>query len=204
LLTLIIGSTVLFLLLYKDTYYSYYNIVLPYIVLLVPELYMYLKKQPILKKKLSEELLITILTSLSILSISLHLQSYFSSANLLRFDNPNKMAQIVKEARPDLLYGPNDIVEFMSLLTNIPLMNKQFDSNPKLFQQGYYSTKTMTEDIFKQKTVVFANGVASNGKVSFFDDGLMNTNEIAKKCTVIHAEIVPDISHYYVFVMRCY
>lgn len=198
-LALISGGSYAFLLYFQDVYYYYYNVTLPFMLLGGVELY------KSLQKRIPGEALISIFSVLCLLSIILHLQTYSTNFFVRKFENPEKLVKVIKDSKPDVIYGNQDIAALLSLQTGIPLMNGVIDLNPKLFEREIYSTTEFTQNIFKQKTIVILYGGYFNNKNQFVEDGLVDHAVIKAKCKMIYEQKIDTKTRLNrFFVMKCY
>lgn len=205
LLAIMAGASYGFLVYFQDVYYYYFNVALPFMLLGAVELY------KILVKKIPKEIVVCGFSALCIASMMMHLQAYGSNQMVRRFENPEKLVHLIKQAKPDVLYGNADITAVVSLKSGIPLMNGVIDLNPKIFEKGLYSANQFTADIFKQKTIVLLYGIHFNGEDIYTIDGENSLDLIAKiqviqaKCKRIYTQPIysADILNRF-FVMQCY
>lgn len=144
--------SVLFLIAYKDIYYLYLAVTIPFLCLFFGETINELIK----KYSLSPMMVPTIL----IFFIGYNLISYLGGYNRLQvlFQLP-EMLQLIQTEKPKALYGVNGITPALAYLSNIPLLNDIVDTNDNIFRKGYLSAKSLTHEAISQHALVITQGV---------------------------------------------
>ncbi len=193
------GGSTGFLLYFQDAYYPYFNIALPFLVLPIADIYLSIKN------KISSEGSAAVVTALCIASVLLHINTYIENYPTNRFDNPEKMIQVIQQANPDVLYGSQDIVPLLSAITKVPLMNGIIDTNPKIYQRGLYKTEEVTNDVFRQKTIVILYAhIDPQGNI-YTESFITESARILEQCSILYKQPIQGtgaINHYVVF--KCF
>ncbi len=199
LLNLIILITLLFLALYQDTYYFYYNIVLPFIVLTIPVTWKYITQ------RFPFEITRILFIAVCGVSLLLHMQSYLAMEESILVKEPEKLAEAVQKAHPDYVYGLFDVAPLVSYLSGVPLLNGLIDTNSKLFQRKVYDTHTITQDVFDTKTLVVLYGRSEGGRKLIMENDIVDFERVKKDCQ-LHYEhpIMAAHSINRIFLMKCY
>ncbi len=193
------GGSTGFLLYFQDAYYPYFNAALPFLVLPIADTYTNLKR------KISSEGAAAVISGICIASLLLHINTYIEHFPTNRFDNPEKMIEAIQKADPDVLYGSQDIVPLLSALTDIPLMNGIIDTNPKIYQRGLYNTEEITDDVFRQRTIVVLYAHIDQEGNIYTENYITNSSRILEQCSVLYKQPIKGagaINHYVVF--QCY
>lgn len=142
--------SILFFLLYKDVYYLYFNVTLPFLCLSLLPFIDELKKHVSLNRFL--------FPTIGLVFITYNLLTYFSGYdNLQRLPIENMLKTIVAE-KPSYLYGVNGITPALAYLSKTPLLNNLVDTNDNIFRKGYLRADTLTRDAIHSHALVITTG----------------------------------------------
>ncbi len=195
----IIACTLLFLALYQDSYYFYYNIALPFIVLTIPATYNYLTK------RFPFEITTVLFIALCGVSLVLHMQSYLAMANTVLIKEPEKLVEAVQKANPDYIYGIFDGAPLVSYLSGKPLLNGLIDTNAKLFEKNVYSTSKVTNDIVTRKTLLVVYGQSDGPRKRVVENAIADFARVKNECLLYYEHpITAAYSINRIFLIKCY
>jgi len=149
--------TSIFLFIFKDIYYLYFNLAMPFIVILAGLLISKLLIMSCVYKKTWRYLIyICLIISISALTIShviFYLQDHSQSARIDYIQDLNKF--IINNSAPeDKIYGSFEIVPLIAVMTNRQIANNFIDTNTKTFSTGMFKLDKR-EKILKQEKVKF-------------------------------------------------
>ena len=144
--------SMLLLILYKDVYYLYLNILIPYIVLSFSDLII----QYCEKIKKYWQFIFPLAGIFLVINITTYFNQY---ATLQKLDESKEMAKIIKKENPEYLYGTMEVTPALAYLTGIHLLDNIIDTNDNLFYKGVLNTQTLTRRLFSKKTILAAKGM---------------------------------------------
>lgn len=199
---LILAFCSLFLFIFKDVYFFYFNMLMPFVTIAFS---VCIKE---FVEKVKGEFAVLTMIVILVLHIILSLQLFFSGYTHtgVIFDE-HKLVKKVLEEKPDVIYGTPDYTPLLSYQTKIPTLNNMNDANPNLFIAGVYNKKKITEDIFKQRTLVIDYGAEypqAGIDIKVFGE-IVDADQILEKCKLV--ESVPIISEGHankLNIFRCY
>lgn len=163
---LIIFLSILFLLFYKDVYYLYLNIIVPFLVLAIPEVVERFK-QAIKKYSYYLVVLIMLFTGINVYIY------FYSYATIQRVFNIVDIIRVIKNEKPKVLYGIQELAPALSYLTNIPLIDGIIDTNENLFNNNVLNAKKITKNLISKEALVILKGVRYSNK-NIYDPILTN------------------------------
>lgn len=159
LLGLIIMVSGVFLLAYKDVYYLYLNIFAPFIPLVVVDVYNNHKE------KITKHMwrILSVLTVVFFINFYIYFANYFS---MQKVDNIREMLNIIKIEKPKYLYGVEEIIGAVSVLSETPLLPGVTDTNENIFNSGLLNAKKLTEMAINNETIIILKGASYQGEVN--------------------------------------
>ncbi len=140
----------LFFFFYKDVYYLYLNVTLPFIIL----------SFPFILKKLEEKITLNrfMIPTVAIIFILYNFVSYFNGYNRLQIIPIDQIVSTLKESKSTTIYGVNGIAPAISYKSKIPLLNGIIDTNDNIFRKGYLNASSLTEDAIKKHSSILTIG----------------------------------------------
>lgn len=167
---------------YRDVYYLYLNIVIPFLALAFCDFITWFEKKG---KKYEAFLYFTIIFLLG-LNLIIYLKDY---AALQKLDNVLEVIKVIKKENPQYLYGAMEITPALAYLSGVPLLDNIIDTNDNLFYKGVLNAKILTTDAVSKKTIVVAKGLyyPANNIDRSIADAALDEEKILKHCTKIHA-----------------
>ncbi len=199
LLGLVSVFSVIFALFYQDVYYLYLNITVPFLVINVAEIYLYIKR-----KQRFIYLFVTLIILCSVYNLFVYISSY---SQLGKVQDIDKIVSTVKKEQPSYIYGENSIAPAVAYLARLPLLDSIIDTNPNIFRKGYLNAKHLTQNALTSKTIVITNGVAypESGVVETAYSEIMNPDQIKKACKLVLSQpIVAEGLINRLNVFKCY
>lgn len=143
--------SLIFFLLYKDTYYLYFNFLIPFLILSLPHVLFFFEK----KFSFSPVVGILIVSVFTIMNIIVYVSSY---STLQKVETIEKIALDIKREHPSFLYGFNSLTPALSYITNVPLLENIIDTNDSIFTKGLLDKKTLTTKAINEKTIIVTQG----------------------------------------------
>ena len=144
--------SVIFIILYKDIYYLYLVVTIPFLCLFFAEL-----MRDLLRKYAVQPMMIP---TIIIIFLGYNFISYFNGYNQLqRLNQLPEMVRIINKEKPQVLYGINGITPALAYLSQTPLLHGIVDTNDNIFRKGYLNATSLTQDAIKQHALVITQGV---------------------------------------------
>lgn len=144
--------TLLFIFFYQDIYYLYLNLAVPFMIISLPNYFNFVEKKLHLQK--------LVIPSIITILIFINIGIYFSNFRTLQtVENHEKLVSLIKELKPEYIYGSNDITPVLAYLSNTPLLNNTVDTNANIFRKGILDAKELTELALQNKTLVVVHGL---------------------------------------------
>lgn len=172
--------SILFFLLYQDTYYLYLNYAIPTIAI---SLYLPINY---FKKRLNFNLLVipTFVFIFSTINIVLYLASY---QDLQKASGIENLVNKIKAEKPDFLYGVNDTAPLLAYLSNTRLLGNIIDTNENIFRKKFLNADYLTQKAINSRTILIAHGAEYEeyGINQPILDEIFNKNLVSKKCKLI-------------------
>jgi len=172
--------SILFFLLYADSYYLYFNFMIPFLCLSLPFFMEFLNKHLHVQKFVFPTILFVFL--------AINIYSYMNYyRNLGKITNLSSLLQHIEKQKPSSLYGVNDITPALAYLTNTPLLNSIVDTNESIFRKQFLNADTLTRDAIKQNAMIVTHGASypQAGVDENILDGIFNKQIIQKHCKQI-------------------
>lgn len=170
---------------YQDVYYLYLNFIIPFLCLSLYEFFEFSKNKLGIQK--------LVIPTIIFLFLTLNFYTYFSSyRNLQRVNDLDKILSMIKKAKPEFLYGVNDITPALLILTRTSPLNNVRDAHEYFFTKGLYDKEVLTDNAISSKTIIISHGAdypEANVKQDILD-GIFNKEKIYKACRIILSEPV--------------
>ena len=172
--------SILFFFFYADSYYLYFNFLIPFLCLSLPNFMQFLDKQLYVQKFVFPTIIVIFL----LLNIYTYLTYY---RNLGKISNLPSLLQEIKKQKPSALYGVNDITPALAYSTQTPLLNGIVDTNESIFRKHFLNADKLTKDAIQQKAMIITHGayypqVGIDEKIL---DGIFNKKLIKQHCKMI-------------------
>lgn len=151
LLFFIILFSALTVLFYKDVYYLYLNMMVPFLTLSFMDLVQILTR----KKTAAIGIFIGAGTCLLIGTV-VYVNRY---ASLQKITNIDDYIEVIQKEKPRYLYGTMEITPALAYLANIPLLNNIVDTNENLFNSHKLNATILTKQAINSKTIIVSKGV---------------------------------------------
>lgn len=173
---------IIFLFLYQDLYLLYFNMFVPIAVLSLGDLTANVKKQS------DNPSIVIALLGLIIVVNYFNLSRYINSIQgYMAIPNIEEFVGKVQDTQADYLYGEYGIVQGISYLSEIPMLEGISDTNRKLFLSGILDKDAITSKIKKTKTVIISYSSGDN-----FDIGkssaILDWSELKNYCKVVYRQ----------------
>lgn len=176
------GFTLIFLLLYQDIYLLYLTMVVPFAVIALGDVFVSINKHP-----KSWELTVA-LTTIILLFQSFTITRYINSIQgFMTIPNRDEFISIIQKEKPQYLYGEYGIVQGVSYLSGIPMLEGVSDTNRKMFLSGVLNKDTITAKIKKTKTILIAYSYNDNIDIATAS-AIFNWGELKNQCKIIHSQ----------------
>jgi hypothetical protein len=143
-----------FILVYRDVYYLYLNMLVPYLALGVAQMHNSLTKNFASQTLTAFSWLLV--GGAALFSILTYLPHY---SGLQKFESYDEAVAIIKKAHPKALYGAVDITPALAYGAGVPLLDGVVDTNPTLFRRGILDAKHLTAHALKEHAIIVATGV---------------------------------------------
>lgn len=174
--------TSIFFIFYKDIYYLYLNIFVPFLIINIIVFIHYL--EPNLKDYKKN---IFLLGGLILLVINIF--KYFNNYALLqRITTVDQIVKDAKKLHTNKIYGIEEVVTAIAQKGNFKMINNLVDTNENLFLSKILDAKKLTLDAIKQDAVVVLKGVDYPQK-NLFDPTVTNIIDKAifnAKCKLVN------------------
>lgn len=196
----IICFSVLLLIVYKDVYYLYLNLMIPFIVLSFPDL----------MKELGEKFnkYIPLLYSFIIFLLAMNFFIYLKQYGALqKLDNISEMITVITKEKPQYIYGAMEVAPALSYLSGVPLLDNIIDTNDNLFYKGILNTKKLTSEALTKKTIIVTKGInyPSENLYQPVTGGTVDEEKIIKQCNKIYTQpIITEGLINILTLFRCY
>ncbi len=172
--------SILFFLFYTDSYYLYFNFLIPFLCLSLPNFIQFLDKQLHVQK--------FVFPTIMIIFISLNIYTYLTYyKDLGKISNISILVNQIKKQKPSALYGVNDITPALGYMTRTPLLNSIVDTNESIFRKKFLNANKLTLDAIKQKAMIVTHGVSypQAGINEQILDGIFDKQLMKKHCKLI-------------------
>lgn len=174
----------IFVLLYRDIYYFYLNMFLPFLVLSAIIFLHDMERSRFAQAVTGIAGVVIVVSLISSLIRFLTTYAYINS-----IDNYGSLEAAVLAESPDYVYGSAEFLPLISYTTGIPILNGMLDTNLNMFRKGIFDAQAITEDIIKTDTVVIGQGIDTvvpvNGQIMQIQDTLLT--EIYDKETILES-----------------
>lgn len=200
LLFTIISFSILLLVIYKDVYYLYLNVMIPFIVLAFSGL----MKEFHEKGNKYTPLLYSFVIFLLAMNLIMYLKQY---ATLQKIDNISEIVAVITKEKPRYIYGAMEVVPALSYLSGVPLLDNIIDTNDNLFYKGVLNTKRLTGEALAKKTIIVAKGMSYPAENIYqpITGSSIDAEEITNKCKKIYTQpIVTEGLINTISLFRCY
>ncbi|MCR4334785.1 MAG: glycosyltransferase family 39 protein [Patescibacteria group bacterium] len=153
-----------FFLIYTDLYYMYLHLLMPFIVILTVGLFTYLHTR-------QEEFAWTFslfYIFVAIYSITIYANTFAPQGVL---DNPQEIAEVLKNAKEDLpIYGSTEVAPLVALISGKEIFDNAIDTNTQSFASGAQDLGVMSQDAVEHG-VYFVARIANYPKQNITDTG---------------------------------
>ncbi len=173
---------IVFLSFYQDLYLLYFNIFVPIAVIALGDLLVTIEKHT--KNYGGIIVLLSIIIVINLFNVGRYINTIHG---FMAIPNITEFVNIVENTKPDYLYGEFGIVQGISYLSGIPMLEGVSDTNRTMFLAGVLDKNTITEKVKKTNTVVIANSSDNNldiGTASAY----LNWGELKNQCKIIHSQ----------------
>lgn len=189
----------IFLLFYQDLYLLYFNIFVPLAVIALGDLLATLKKQT---KQVG---VIVAVVSFIFIVQGFTLYRYLTSINdFMTIPDINEFTQIVKNTNPDFLYGEYGIVQGISYLSGIPMLEGTSDTNRKLFLSGVLNKEMITRKINDSKTTLILYSIGDSFNLAT-QSAIVDWEQLKNHCSVTHSQpFKTSIPQTKIAVVKCF
>jgi hypothetical protein len=148
LIFLICLFSLILILFYKDIYYLYLNILVPFLIFSFLNLFLSVNV------KMQKHTWIIVGVFLT-LSIFVYGNSFY---RLQKVDSFEDMVLTIKNQKPPVIYGIEELTTALSYESKIPLLDGLVDTNENLFNSRVLDAKTLTEKAINQNAMVILKG----------------------------------------------
>lgn len=169
--------SILFFLFYADSYYLYFNFLIPFLCLSLPIFMNFLKQHLHVQKFVFPTILVVFL----VIDVSIYMGSY---RNLGKISNIPALETSIEKQKSTVLYGVNDITPALAYTTHTLLLNGIVDTNESIFRKNFLDANQLTTDAIKQKALIITHGALypQAGVDEQVLDGIFNKDLIKKHC----------------------
>ncbi|MDB5194578.1 MAG: hypothetical protein JWN50_592 [Parcubacteria group bacterium] len=183
-----LALSAIFLLWYKDLYYLYLHLLMPYLALLAAE---FVSSLSVKKSELAWGFI-----GLYVVILMYPLLTYTSTfAPQGIFENPQEIADALRLAPKSLpAYGAQEVAPLVALMADRPIFENIIDTNTQNFAAGTHNLKNISADIQKSGAYLISRiadypdqGVTDIGYESYFDP-----NVFTSSCTKFKAFTRPN------------
>lgn len=143
--------SLIFIVVYQDIYYLYLNF-LPPVLCITWYNFIDIIKQ---KLKLQSMVIPSILVIVFCINIVIYLANY---ATLQDFTGLLAMVSLIKQEKPDKLYGTNDLTPALAYFSGIPMLDNITDTNTDIFRKGFLNAHALTQKALQHKTILVGHG----------------------------------------------
>lgn len=174
--------SIVFFFFYSDTYYLYFNFLIPFLCLSLPLFMQFLDKQLHVQKFVFPTILIIFLST----NIFAYMSSY---KDLGKISNLPLILETIEKQKPSALYGVNDITPVLAYLTNTAMLNDIVDTNESIFRKKFLNANQLTKDAIAQKAIIITHGASypQAGVDEKILDGIFDKKQMKEKCKIIVA-----------------
>jgi hypothetical protein len=143
--------SILMVLFYKDVYYLYLNMMVPFLTLSFMDL------AQILKRNKTATIGIFMGVGICLLiGFVVYINKYASLQKIINIDD---YINVIQKEKPRYLYGAMEITPALAYLANIPLLNNIVDTNENLFNSHKLNATVLTKQAIDSRTIVVSKGV---------------------------------------------
>lgn len=163
--------SLLFVLFYKDVYYLYLNMVVPFLIISFINMYppatscvptcsdaaasgRAMRAGQLIHVQL-QQIFIGMVSVFILLNLFVYGNGYSSLQKVKDFDD---MVLTIKKQKPPTIYGIEELTTALSYRSGVPLLNKIVDTNENLFNAGILKAKALTKKAVDQKALVVLKG----------------------------------------------
>lgn len=179
---LIVSFGVAFLIIFKDIYFFYINLLVPFLILgTIIGIRQLTTKYP---NEFVKLILIAFFAVHILLTWQLYYSKYHVSGEITDYE---KIVKAIKKANPEVIYGEADIAPAFSYSTGAPLLNDVIDTNLNLYRSGVYNETEMSKDFFSKKGIFIGYG-AKYPALNFDQElasEIIQQNQVKEKCTLL-------------------
>lgn len=172
--------SILFLFFYRDIYYLYLNLLVPFLCLLLPNFLQAVEKRFSVRP--------VVPFGIICLFLFFGLLTYQSSfSDVQKVPDPQSIVKAIKQVAPQVLYGAPDIAPAFAYLTNTKLLNNIIDTNENMMRTGVLDREKLQKDAIKQHALVLTHGAQypEFGINERIIDGMYDKEVITKNCKFI-------------------
>lgn len=169
---------ILFFIGYQDVYYLYLNFLTPFLCLSFYEIGFFINNQ----FKIQKLVIPTIVLFFIVLNLFMYINNY---RDLQKINGIESIISIIKNLRPDYLYGYNGLTPALSAITNIPALSNVNDAYVYFFRRGMYDKEVLTTRALSTKTIIITQGAEYpeyNIKQDILDNEILNREKVYKYC----------------------
>lgn len=175
-----------FLLVYRDVYYFYLNMTVPFLVLAGA-----VGTERLLHTKYPE-LVPAVTGGFAGLAILLNVTAYFGTfSTLQKIQDVSGLAKAVREMRAERIGGDADIMPAVAYEANVPRVLDILDTNATFFRTGRYSAESYTDAVLqgpRTALVMYAAEYPSyQVKEPVFSE-VVNAERIMSTCTIVYSQ----------------
>lgn len=178
LIILIYLTFLIFFIFYKDIYYVYFGILIPWLAIgCVGIVNIYNKPW---------ELIFV----MSIIITLPNLYNFFATTkDIGNLNNYQKMVDDVKAVNPSYIYGDLDIAPILAYSTNIPLLNNSVAVDQNLFRSGILDKHKLLEQVKLENALVVTYGVNYPNEKIYEEiiSEIIDKNEFKNSCKLINS-----------------
>lgn len=154
----------LFFLLYKDLYYLYLHILLPFIAILTVEFIAFINK----KQQEFAWIFIVLYIGVSIYSLTGYVNIYQVEGI---FNQPKEIAEALKNAPEDLpIYGAQEVAPLITLMSHRKIFNNVIDTNTQNFVAGTHDLNLISKKAVESGIYLVAR-IADYPEQNIYDTG---------------------------------
>ncbi len=179
LLALIVLFSSVLLVFYKDVYYLYLNLIVPFLGIGLVDYFGIIKSQKAL------------FVSFCIIGFFLAVGGYmyFSNyAQLGKITDINNLISVINQEKPKHIYGVMEVAPALAYLSNTPLLGGVIDTNENLFYSKVLDADTLTNKAMSDRTLIIGKGTYYSQ--ADIEDPLatvvVNKSQIQSHCSLIY------------------
>ncbi len=143
--------SILFLVFYQDLYYLYFNFMVPFLLISLTKMY---------RTWISNHKTVSLIGILGLALINLILYVYGGYPQLQTMQDNQALTQAIAKAKPEYIYGTNDVAPLIAFQTNTPLLNNITDTNANIFRKKILDATSLTQDALSKKTIIAVHGIS--------------------------------------------